>query len=62
MILLLTITVNRDIIVNVKSKQQPREGRKDHTMTYNHTITKAAEIIGVALVSAGIASRLPCGR
>lgn len=36
MILLLTITVNRAIIVTVKSKQQPREGRKDHTMkTYN---------------------------
>ena len=32
MILLLTITVNRDIIVTVKSKQRPREGRKDHTM------------------------------
>jgi hypothetical protein len=56
MILLLTFTVNRAIIVTVKSKQQPREGRKDHTMTYNHTITKAAEIIGVALVSAGIAA------
>lgn len=56
MILLLTFTINRAIIVTVKSKQQPREGRKDHTMTYNHTITKAAEIIGVALVSAGIAA------
>ena len=32
MILLLTFTVNRAIIVTVKSKQQPREGRKDHTM------------------------------
>lgn len=32
MILLLTITVNRAIIVTVKSKQQPREGGKDHTM------------------------------
>lgn len=56
MILLLTFTVNRAIIVTVKSKQQPREGRKDHTMTYNYTITKAAEIIGVALVGAGIAA------
>lgn len=56
MILLLTFTVNRAIIVTVKSKQQPREGRKDHTMTYNHTITKAAEIISVALVGAGIAA------
>lgn len=56
MIFLLTITVNRTIIVTVKSKQQPREGRKDHTMTYNYTITKAAEIIGVALIGAGIAA------
>lgn len=32
MINLLTFTANRDIIVTVKSKQQPREGRKDHTM------------------------------
>lgn len=31
MIILLTITVNRDIIVCVKNIQ-PREGRKDHTM------------------------------
>lgn len=36
MILLLTFTANHAIIVTVKSKQQPREGRKDHTMkTYN---------------------------
>jgi hypothetical protein len=40
----------------VTTKGKPREGRKDHTMTYNHTITKAAEIIGVALVGAGIAA------
>ena len=32
MILLLTFTANRVIIVTAKSKQQPREGRKDHTM------------------------------
>lgn len=36
----------------VTTKGKPREGRKDHTMTYNRTITKAAEIISVALVGA----------
>lgn len=40
----------------VTTKGKPREGRKDHTMTYNNTITKAAEIISVALVGAGIAA------
>ena len=37
MILLLTFTVNRVIIVTVKSKQQPREGRKgEHHEIYRH--------------------------
>lgn len=40
----------------VTTKGKPREGRKDHTMTHNYTITKAAEIISVALVGAGIAA------
>lgn len=40
----------------VTTKGKPREGRKDHTMTYNRTITKAAEIISVALVGEGIAA------
>lgn len=40
----------------VTTKGKPREGRKDHTMTYNNTITKASEIISVALVGAGIAA------
>lgn len=29
----------------VTTKGKPREGRKDHIMTYNNTITKASEII-----------------
>lgn len=53
MIIPLTITVNRDIIVTVKSKQQPREGRKDHTMkTYEITYSNGDGIYSVNLVIA----------
>lgn len=53
MILLLTFTVNRDTIVHVKSKQQPREGRKDHTMkTYEITYSNGNGIYSANLVIA----------
>ena len=55
MILLLTFTVNRGIIVTVNNSS-PNGAEKENTMKYNHTITKAAEIISVALVGAGIAA------
>lgn len=55
MINLLTFTVNRGIIVNVKSNS-PNGAEKENNMKYNRTITKAAEIISVALVGAGIAA------
>lgn len=53
MILLLTFTVNRGIMVNVKSKQQPREGRKDHTMkTYEITYSNGNDVYSANLVIA----------
>lgn len=55
MINLLTFTVNRGIIVNVKSNS-PNGAEKENNMKYNRTITKASEIISVALVGAGIAA------
>lgn len=55
MINLLTFTVNRGIIVNVKSNS-PNGAEKENNMKYNRTITKAAEIISVALVGEGIAA------
>ena len=55
MINLLTFTVNRGIIVIVKSNS-PNGAEKENNMKYNRTITKAAEIISVALVGEGIAA------
>ena len=51
MINLLTFTVNRGIIVNVKSNS-PNGAEKENNMKYNRTITKAAEIISAAPVGA----------